>query len=157
MEVSKLTKFVFDEVDLQNGSVTVRFINPYGVIETGQKTLDDFKTIIQVETGSFLEDGTPIMRPQQIILNNNPNEDLIFAYDIPLDEQEQFVNGDELIEYIARQYPDKDFEDMQKRKTAEPRPDLEQLKTQRFDVEVVRILNEQPSDPAMQVLNYEDI
>jgi len=139
---TKVSLFKFERIDQENGSCTVRFINPYGVIETGEKTLDDFKEIINVPTGSFELDGTPITVQREIITNDNPNEDLVYAYDIPINNDGTYITGDDLVDYIAKQYPFYVFDSKQKRKVAPKRTDLDQLSTQEFNIEI----NTQPTN-----------
>lgn len=134
---TKISLFKFETIDQENGSCTVRFINPYGVIETGEKTLDDFKEIINVPTGSFELDGTPITVQREIITNDNPNEDLVYAYDIPINNDGNYISGDDLVDYIAKQYPFYVFESKQARKNAPVRTDLNQLSAQEFNIELL--------------------
>ena len=134
---TKTSLFKFESIDQENGSCTVRFINPYGVIETGEKTLDDFKEIVNVPTGSFQLDGTPITVQREIITNDNPNEDLVYAYDIPMNNDGSYISGDDLVDYIAKQYPFYVFESKQARKNAPVRTDLNQLSAQEFNIELL--------------------
>lgn len=134
---TKTSLFKFESIDQENGSCTVRFINPYGVIETGEKTLDDFKQIVNVPTGSFELDGTPVTVQREVITNDNPNEDLVYAYDIPINDDGSYISGNDLIDYIAKQYPFSVFEFKQKRKIAPKRTDLDQLSAQEFNIELI--------------------
>lgn len=118
MSTNNISPFKIESINLNNGHCIVRFINKYGVIYTGEKTLDDFKSIIEIPSGSFELDGTPIMKQVESINNNNPNEDYIWNIDIPVDENNNFISKDDLITHIAKQYPHDIFENDRRRKTA---------------------------------------
>lgn len=141
MSIIKKSLFVFEEIDLQNGSCVIRFINPHGVIETKQKTLNDFKQMIDVPTGSFELNGKPITRKKEIIINDNPNDDLIYSLDIPLNGAGEYIDLDDLVDYVARQYPDDIF--IRKHQTSKASKNiiknnsLKSLEKKRFDIEIL--------------------
>jgi len=49
-------KIKIERVDEENGCIEVSFINPYGDIETGKKTLEDFRHIYEEGWNQILED-----------------------------------------------------------------------------------------------------
>jgi hypothetical protein len=142
MSIIKKTKFLIKEINQQTGNSIVQYINPYGVIETGQKTLDDFKQIIDIPTGSFELDGTPITTKKEIFTNDNPNEDLILSIDIPVDANGDFIAENELLEHIAKHYPQDIFDDREKRKKAKEKEELSKLVGTSHEIDL--IYNNQP-------------
>lgn len=136
MPTKKKSLFKIEHIDQEKGHCVVKFINKYGPIETGEKTIDDFKKTIEYHTGSLHANGEPIMSSRLELTNNNPNDDITYNYDIPLNPDGSFISGDELVDFIAKQYPEYVFEEMNKRKNASKRQDYEQLINQQFDVEI---------------------
>lgn len=116
--MNKESFFKIERIDEIQGQVIVKFINKYGDIFTNKKTLEDFFVIETYETGSFYANGTPILEERQVLNNNNPNEDVIYAVDIPLDSEGKFVDEDTLLKHIANHYPENEFEINHKRKNA---------------------------------------
>lgn len=145
--VTKRCLFKIEDIDLENGSCTVRFINKNGAIETNKKRIKDFEQLIDVPTGSFNLDGTPIFQKKKVLINDNPNEDLIYSIDIPLNELDEYVEPDELIEHIAKQYPHDIFETIHKKKKATRKQNLIELKQQKFNIELTY------SDPIVEEIN----
>lgn len=136
MPIIKTSLFKIEKIDQEKGHCVVRFINKYGPIETGEKTLDDFKIMIEYNTGSFYANGAPIMSTQEQIVNNNPNEDIIYNYDIPLNLDGTFISANSLVDFLAKQYPESVFEDMNKRKKASKIEEYNQLINQEFNIEI---------------------
>jgi hypothetical protein len=134
MPIVNKSLFKIEKIDLVNGSCEVRFINPHGPIETKQKQLSDFVEIIDVPTGSFELDGTPITKKMQINTNDNPNDDIIWAIDIPLDENEQYIDSEKLVEYISKQYPHEFFERKRKTILASKNENIKSLEKQEFEI-----------------------
>lgn len=135
--------FKVQNINQEFGFVEVRFINFLGPIFTGQKVFDDFKKKIKVPTGSFSLEGEEIFEEKEIMITDNPNEDLIYSIDIPLDENGQFVDQDQLLQHIARHYPREQFMHAYKAKMAPVRSDLEQLKDSVLEVSIA------PSTPSV--------
>jgi len=128
--------FKIQKIDQENGYVEVRFINYLGPIFTGKKTLDDYKTTISVGTGNFTSQGEELTELREIYTNDNPNEDLIYSIDIPIDANGEFLNSDDLLKHIARHYPREQFVRNEKAKQANPRNDIDALLNQTFEVEI---------------------
>ncbi len=153
MPITKKSLFKIEHIDQEKGHCVVKFINKYGPIETNEKTIEDFKVSIEYHTGSFYANGDPIMNSRLELVNNNPNDDITYNYDIPLNNDGSFITGDELIDYIARQYPENVFEEMNKRKNASKRQDYQQLINQEFDIDI-----EYPDPPVPSGIQFiEDV
>jgi len=131
----KTAPFKIEEVNSSVGHVTVRYINIYGPIESGEVTLEDLAQVVEIPTGDFNLDGTPITR-QETIYPDNPNEDLIYNVDAPIVDG-QFVTGDALLEHIARSYPFDIFEDMKARKNTPTNPALDALSGKAYQINLV--------------------
>jgi hypothetical protein len=137
MPITKKTLFKFENIDQINGQCIVRLINPYGPIQSGEKTLEDFQIEIEVDTTSFDLEGNRIREKRTVMSTDNPNEDLVYAYDIPLDENGNFISAEELANHIARQYPHDQFEAAYSRKQAVQRTDLTALLDVEHEIDVV--------------------
>lgn len=136
MPIKKKSLFKIEQIDQEKGHCVVKFINKYGPIETKEKTIEDFKVAIEYHTGSFYANGNPIMSSRLELVNNNPNDDITYSYDIPLNADGSYITGDELVEYIAKQYPENVFEEINKRKTASKRQDYQDLINREFNIEI---------------------
>ena len=134
--------FKIQRIDQEQGFVEVRFINFLGPIFTGKKNLDDFKTTINVGTGSFTVEGEEITEPHEMHTTDNPNEDLIYSIDIPIDSDGNFLNADDLLQHISRHYPREQFVRNEKAKTAIPRDDINSLLNQTFEIEIIDLTNQ---------------
>ena len=135
--MNKEALFKIERIDEIQGQVVVKFINKYGDIHTNKKTLEDFYVTEVYETGSFFANGAPILEERQVLNNNNPNEDIIYALNIPLDSEGKFVDEDELLKHIANHYPDNEFELNYKRKNAVSRSSsLSHLEGKDFFIEL---------------------
>lgn len=159
MANKKNSLFKFENIDVEKTQAVVRFINIYGPIYTKEKTIDDFKKTIRFHTGSFKKDGSPIMETREEIINDNPNEDIIFSYDIPLNEDGSLYTPEQLVEYIAKQYPESVFENLNKRKKAVKDARLNELVGQDFNIELLypdivesTLLNENINFNPLQIL-----
>jgi hypothetical protein len=97
-------KIKIERVDEENGCIEVSFINPYGDIETGKKTLEDFRHTSERPSGNFTSDGDPIMIIDEWY-DDNPNGDITYNYDIPVDENGNMYNRQQFLDWIALQYP----------------------------------------------------
>lgn len=131
------TLFKIESIDQENGQIVIRFINPYGVIETGQKTYEDFEVTEQVYTGEKDSDGNRITKPHTYMSDPNPNRDIILNYDIPLYDDKTFYNKNDLLEWIAKLYPASTFEDMNTRNSANPISELDDLVGSEHNINVV--------------------
>jgi hypothetical protein len=137
MPITKQSLFKFESISLETGQCEVRFINKYGPIYTREKTLEDFKQIIQVPTGSFTAEGVEITKPLEIVTSDNPNEDFVYSFDIPLDAEGNFISEEDLVVYIANQYPHDIFESIYNRKKAPKTLNVNTLTSANYNVEIV--------------------
>lgn len=136
MPVLKIAPFKIEEINQSNGYCIVRFINKYGPIYTGEKTLEDFLTTIEIPTGDINNDGTIVTTSTQVAITDNPNDDSINSVDIPIDVNGQYISSDALLEHIAKHYPHDYFEDMKNRKTALLNSDLNSLVNQHYEITI---------------------
>lgn len=90
------------QVDQEGGSVEVQFFNPFGKIVQDNLDPDEY-------------------------YEETAGEDLIFALDIPVDQEGEYMNAEDLIQHIGRQYPYEFFIQKQKAKTAKYDEDLQNL------------------------------
>jgi hypothetical protein len=135
MPIIKSAQFKIEAVNAFVGHITVRYINPYGPIESGEITYAELVKVIEIPTGDFNEDGSPIVRVETVH-PDNPNEDLIYNVDAPVVDG-QFLTGGALLEHIAKSYPFDIFEDMRARKEAPHSTDLESLTGKEFQINLV--------------------
>lgn len=110
----KQAKFKIEKIDLDQGLCTVRHINPYGPIESEE---------ISSEINSNLD---------------NLNHDIIATFEIPMQNYE-YINADDLINYIAKCYPSKKFENYLIKKLAEKQTSLVELQNKIFEKTVEEI------------------
>lgn len=97
-------KIKIEDINEEEGTVVVRFINPYGVIETGEKTMEDFRHVSVQPTGNFDDKGQPLTF-EEVWYDENPNADIVFNYDIPLDENGDMYNKQQFLDWIILQFP----------------------------------------------------
>lgn len=95
-------KFKFESIDIEKKSIVVRFINPYGPIESGKTTIEELTTHHEIPTGDFYGNGTPIME-KFTTQPDNPNEDIIWNYDIPIDENGNLFDKQKMIDFLSNQ------------------------------------------------------
>jgi len=108
---TKKSIFVIEKIDQEKGTCSVRYINALGPIETGKIKKEDVDPSVE-----------------------NPNHDIIYVYNLPLDEDGQYFPADALIQHFAAQYPHLEFEVMQMRMKARKRADYQSIINERFDV-----------------------
>jgi len=84
------TSFKILKIDLENAIMRVEYINLYGPVETG--------IITDPQDGS------------------NANKNLISNLPIPVDENSDVVSNQEILDYIASQYPQDEFHRINTRK-----------------------------------------
>ena len=84
------TSFKILKIDLENAIMRVEYINLYGPVETGI-----------------------ITDPQD---RSNANKNLISNLPIPVDENSDVVSNQEILDYIASQYPQDEFHRINTRK-----------------------------------------
>lgn len=133
---TKNALFKIESISANTGQCEVRFINKYGPIHTGEKTIEDFKQYIEVPTGTIKDDGTPVTETKVIFLTDNPNEDFVWNIDIPI-ANGVFITGDDLLEHIANHYPYDIFDQMNARKNAQNKQDLLQLANGVYSIDIV--------------------
>jgi hypothetical protein len=133
------------DIDQNVGSVTVQFINKFGPLYTGEKKEEELFEVVITPTGDYDNKGNQIYEEKKLPLHN-PNEDLTLNVDIPMTADGSFVSSDELLEHIAKHYPEDIFLDSKKRKEAKPKKELSSLVGQEFEI------NLHYPDP----VNYED-
>ena len=102
-------KFKIESIDTKQGTCLVRYINPYGAIVTGAKTLADFELSVDVPTGNYLPSGAPETKPQIMLSTDNPNDDIVCSVSI-MDSNGVPVDPAEIPTLVAKQYPTKIFE-----------------------------------------------
>jgi hypothetical protein len=107
----KKTHFKIEKIDLVQGLCTVRHINPYGPVLSDEITEEELNK------------------------NGNPNHDIISTFDIPMQNYE-FITADHLLQYIAKCYPSKLFEDYLIKKIADRPDSLQALEGQTFEKDV---------------------
>lgn len=154
MSQNKKSLFEIIKIDDTNGTMTVKFINQFGCIQTGEKTIEDFMEIVDVPTGSFTLEGVPITKPQTILINDNPNEDLVNNIDIPYDENGQYFSIDKLLNHVATHYPYDFFYDKHKRKQLTIANEIKQLVGQKIEIS---ISTEQPNIIVVPEITVEEI
>lgn len=137
MPIVKKTLFKFESINQVTGHCIVRMINPYGPIALGEKTLEDFQIEIEIDTNDFDIDGNRIKEKRYVLSTDNPNEDLVYSYDIPLDADGNFISAEALAEHIAKQYPHDYFETTYNRKKAAERSDLSSLLETEHEINLV--------------------
>jgi len=140
--MSKVALFSIQSVDLDGGQVEVRFINKHGPIHTKQKTIEDFMVEVEVPGEDIDKNGQKIPKKEKVLTTQNPNDDLIYSVDIPIDENNNFVSEDELIRRISLLYPDDQFETYLKKKTVVKNPQLKTLAGKNYEVTIEPIENE---------------
>ena len=131
------------EILIERSSMTVKFINPYGPIATGKKTESDFIETEQIFTGKIV-DGQKIYNEISHVINDNPNDDLIYNVNIPLNELGEFIKGDELIEHISRHYPENAFKEYNKKEIAKENTNIEDYSDLLNVQHSVNIIEESP-------------
>lgn len=97
-------KIKIEDINEEEGTIVVRFINPYGVIATGEKTMEDFRHVAVRPTGNYDSEGQPITFEEEWY-DENPNADIVFNYDIPLDENGNMYDKQQFIDWIMLQFP----------------------------------------------------
>ena len=137
MPIVRKTLFKFEHIDETNGQCVVRLINPYGPIQLGEKTLDDFLIEVEVDTTSFDLEGNRIKEKRMVMSTDNPNEDLIHSYDIPLNENKEYISAEELANHIAKQFPHDQFETAYNKKKAKNNADFASLLNVEHEIDVV--------------------
>jgi hypothetical protein len=137
MPITRKTLFKFESIDQINGQCIVRLINPYGPIQLGTCSLDDFLIEIEVDTNDFDLEGNRIKEKRMVMNTDNPNEDLVYSYDIPVNSDGNFISAEALTEHIAKQYPHDYFETVYSRKLAEERSDLFDLLSTEHEIDLV--------------------
>jgi hypothetical protein len=134
--------FSIQNVDLDNGQVEVRFINKYGPIYTKQKTIQDFMVEVEVPGENIDKNGQQIPKKEKVLTTQNPNDDLIYSIDIPIDENNNYVSEDELIRRISLLYPNDQFEAYLKKKTVVKNNQLKTLIGKNYEVTISPSENE---------------
>jgi len=109
----KKTQFKIENIDLDQGLCTVRHINPYGPISSEEITEEDAK----------------------LLKIGNPNHDILATFEIPMQNYE-YITADHLVEYIAKCYPNKKFEEYLMNKLAEKPDELKALEGQTFSKDI---------------------
>lgn len=133
-----MAKFKILNIDQDGGSVEVEYINPYGPIESKEKTLEDFLVESPRLTDEFDPDtGERKIEMDMIPVNNNPNDNLIYAIDIPLTEEGNYVGQQKLLNHITRYFPTNEFETYLSRKNARHNGTLDSLVNQEIEMEIV--------------------
>lgn len=130
------TKFKVLEVDENLGRVTVEYINLEGLLEKTGKTIEDFKIPIEITTGDFNDDGTPV---KKVIYNypDNINNNIILTLEIPFNKDGTFYNGSQLLKYITAKYPFETFLETNKKiKTKVPHSVRKMLVDKTFTEEI---------------------
>jgi hypothetical protein len=110
-------KFIVESVDIKNGFVNVKYINPYGPIETGEKTPEDFVIVHNVHRGNFDNFGNPLYEEQKEYISN-PNQDLNMSVMIDF-ENENYICAEKILTNIMKNFPLEHFERELKLKKAE--------------------------------------
>jgi hypothetical protein len=113
--ITKQSKFKILSIDQDKGEAVVCFINKNGPIETGIKTIDDFKRTYEIASGNYYSNGSPIMTTMEAY-EDNPNEDLIYNIIIPMTSNTEFMSATDFKSYVAKTYPHEEFEEIEKRK-----------------------------------------
>lgn len=149
--MSKTALFKIENIDLNNGNVTVRFINKYGPIYTNEKTIEDFMIEVEVPGDTFTQEGVNIPKKEKVLITNNPNDDLVYSVDIPLDQDNKYVPEEQLLQTISMLYPTDQFELYLKKKTAIKNELLENM----VGVEYEITINQIPYEP-LGIENYNE-
>lgn len=79
------TSFEILKTDIENNVIKVKYINLSGPVELGEVPYD----------------------PED---QSNPNRDIIFNLQIPLDENGNIVSNQEILDFVASQYPQDEFD-----------------------------------------------
>jgi hypothetical protein len=137
MPITRKTLFKFESIDQINGQCIVRLINQYGPIQLGTHTLDDYLVEIEIDTPHFDLEGNRIKEKRMVMSTDNPNEDLVYSYDIPVNSDGDFISAEALTEHISKQYPHDYFETTHSRKLAAERSDLSNLLSTEHEIDLV--------------------
>lgn len=140
-------KFKIESIDEENGQAVVRSINPYGPIETGSKTIEELSTTVEVPTGDLNLDGSVVFQ-SETFLPENPNEDLIYNYDIPLNVDGTMYDLAQFTDFIKIQYPMYMFREQNSRRGGVVDPALKDIVGKEVTIEVEEIIEAPPVPPA---------
>jgi hypothetical protein len=107
--IERHSKFIIKHIDKELGNATVQFINLYGPIDTGEKTEEDFKYEVEIDTGNIRDNGTKIYSTEYRIYDN-PNEDMEFNIIIPMDpDTGLYYTKNQFLQHLAEMYPQGEF------------------------------------------------
>jgi hypothetical protein len=140
-------KFKIESLDEENGQAVVRLINPYGPISTGSKTLAELSTTVDVPTGDRNSDGSVVFQ-SETFPPENPNDDLVYNYDIPLNVDGTMYDLAQFTDFIKTQYPIYMFREQNSRRVGVIDPALKATVGEEVNIEVEEIIEEPSVPPA---------